>query len=73
MRNPLRNEINFLNIYPCWLKNNRTKDGKVIDIEVSWRYNRDNKGGVVGFSSIITDVTERKQAEVVVRESEEKH
>ena len=51
----------------------RTKDGRVIDIEVSWRYNRDNKGGVVGFSSIITDVTERKQAEVVVRESEEKH
>ena len=52
---------------------NRTKDGRVIDIEVSWRYNRDNKGGVVGFSSIITDVTDRKQAEVMVRESEEKH
>ena len=51
----------------------QTKDGRVIDIEVSWRYNRDNKGGVVGFSSIITDVTDRKQAEVMVRESEEKH
>ena len=41
----------------------RTKDGRVIDVEVAWRYNRDNEGRVVGFSSIITDVTERKQAE----------
>ena len=41
----------------------RTKDGRVIDVEVAWRYNRDNEGRVVGFSSIITDVTARKQAE----------
>ena len=41
----------------------RTKDGRVIDVEVAWRYNRDNEERVVGFSSIITDVTARKQAE----------
>ena len=47
----------------------RTKDGMVIDIEVAWRYIRDNKGGVVGFSSIITDVTERKQAEEALKKA----
>ena len=50
----------------------RTKDGRIIDIEVAWRYNRDNKGGVVGFSSIITDVTERKRAEKILRDGEER-
>ena len=51
----------------------RTKDGRVIDIEVAWRYNRDNEGRVVGFSSIITDVTERKRVEETLRVSEELH
>ena len=50
----------------------RTKDGRVIDIEIAWKYNRDNKGGVVGFSSIITDVTERKRVQKMFREGQER-
>ena len=42
---------------------NRTKDDRVIDMEVDWNYSRDNEGRVVGFRSVITDVTDRKRAE----------
>jgi len=52
-----------------YFQNNRTKDGRVIDMEIAWRYNRDNEGRVVGFTSVITDVTERKQLEEQLRQS----
>jgi PAS domain S-box-containing protein len=40
-----------------------TKNGKERDIEVTWNYLRDTKGGVVGFLSVLTDITNRKRAE----------
>ena len=46
-----------------YYQKSRTKEGRVIDMEVDWNYNRDNEGHVVGFVSIVTDVTERKKAE----------
>ena len=42
---------------------NRTRDGRLIDVQVDWNYKRDETGEVVGFVSVITDITERKRAE----------
>ena len=50
----------------------RTKDGSVIDTEVCWNHIRDNKGGVVGFVSVITDITQRMKAEEALKRSEER-
>jgi PAS domain S-box-containing protein len=49
---------------------NRTKDGRIVDVQVDWNYRYDVQGQLVGFVSIITDITERKRAEEMVRESE---
>jgi PAS domain S-box-containing protein len=56
-----------------YLQKNRTKDGRIIDLEVDWNYVRDNEGHVVGLTSVITDITERKLAGEDLRESEEKY
>ena len=39
-----------------------TKTGRIIDVHVAWNYRRDEFGQVVGFTSVITDVTERERA-----------
>jgi PAS domain S-box-containing protein len=41
----------------------RTKDGRIKDIQVDWAYKKDNHGRVIGFVSILTDITERKRVE----------
>ncbi|MFQ5598011.1 MAG: PAS domain S-box protein [Nitrospiria bacterium] len=47
-----------------------TKDGRIIDIEVFWSGKRNAKGEIIGFISIINDITERKRGEEILRESE---
>ena len=41
----------------------RKRDGDIIDVEVAWDYLRDDAGEVDGFISIITDISDRLQAE----------
>ncbi len=40
-----------------------TKDDRIIDVQVNWSYKRDKGGDVVGFISVITDITDHKRAQ----------
>jgi len=42
---------------------NRTKDGRTIDVQVDWTYKRGQDGQVAGFVCILSDITERKEAQ----------
>ncbi|MCZ6643147.1 MAG: ATP-binding protein, partial [Gammaproteobacteria bacterium] len=50
----------------------RTRNGKILDVEIDWNYQRDNEGRLTGFTSIVTDVTARRIAEVALRESHDR-
>lgn len=52
---------------------NRTKSGEIIHVEVVWDYRRDANGNLIGFIAIITDISERLQAEKKLRKSEERY
>jgi len=54
-----------------YYQKNRTKDNRIIDMMVDWNYKRDNEGRVVGFTSVITDITERKKAQEQLKRSKE--
>ncbi|NBD34585.1 MAG: PAS domain S-box protein, partial [Chloroflexi bacterium] len=53
-----------------YISQNVCKDGEVIDVLVDWNYKRDEDGVLQGFISVVTDITERKEAEEALRESE---
>ena len=45
----------------------RTKDNRLIDVQIDWTYKRDEQGEVAGFVSIITDISERKRTEEALK------
>jgi diguanylate cyclase (GGDEF)-like protein/PAS domain S-box-containing protein len=49
-----------------------TKHGMERDIEVAWNYLRDSKGGVSGFISVLTDITQRKKMEGELTQSNQR-
>jgi len=52
-----------------WFGQDRRKDGQVIDVQVDWNYKRDKDGKVVGLISAISDITERKKTEKLLKEA----
>ncbi|MFC1673184.1 PAS domain S-box protein [Pseudomonadota bacterium] len=52
-----------------YFNQNITKDGRIIDVEVNWNYKRNDKGEIVGFISVVTDITARKQMEMELARS----
>jgi PAS domain S-box-containing protein len=55
-----------------WFSRDRRKDGKIIDLHIDWNYKRNQDGKVVGFISLLTDITEKKKLEKNLQDSEEK-
>lgn len=41
----------------------RTKDGRAVTLQIFWNYKLDQRGNLVGFVSVITDITKQKQVE----------
>jgi PAS domain S-box-containing protein len=58
---------------PIYEKDFRTKDGRIVPVEVSVSSIQDESGNVAYIQSIVRDITERKKAEQALRESEEKY
>jgi PAS domain S-box-containing protein len=45
-----------------------TRPGNFIDIQIDWNYKRDSQDVIIGFISIITNITQRKYAEEKLRQ-----
>lgn len=48
---------------------NRRMDGTPFLVQVDWDYRRNDNGEVIGFTSILTDITEKRQAEDKLRQA----
>ena len=57
---------------PLYERNFMAKDGKRVDVEVNLSAVRDASGRIVLVQSVMRDITERKKAEAVLRESRDK-
>ena len=55
-----------------WTGTDRRKDGSLVDVKVDWNYKRDQDGRVVGFISLITDITEKNMLQKELQESQKK-
>ena len=54
-----------------FISKDKTKDGRIIDVQVDWDYIRDERNLITGFISIITDITDRKRTEQELRSARE--
>lgn len=49
---------------------NVTTDGQIIDVQVDWAYLREETGRLLGFASVLTDITEQIKAEEAIQTSD---
>jgi PAS domain S-box-containing protein len=52
------------------IANNLTRDGQIINVEVTWDYSRDSDGEVMGIVAVVADVSARINAEEALIDSE---
>ena len=57
----------------CWQHRFLAKDGRWVWMESSPSVVRDSQGGVIGVISLVRDITERREAEAAIRESEARY
>ena len=55
-----------------WFSRDKRKDGEFVDVRIDWNYKRDQAGTVVGFISLITDITEKMKLQKDLQESQTK-
>jgi two-component system cell cycle sensor histidine kinase/response regulator CckA len=55
-----------------WVGRDQRKDGSLVDVKVDWNYKRDQDGKVVGFISLLTDITEKKKLQKELLENRTK-
>jgi PAS domain S-box-containing protein len=53
-----------------WIGKDCRKDGSRVDVKVDWNYRRDQDGRVVGFISLISDITEKMELQTELEESQ---
>ncbi len=51
----------------------RRRDGTIIDVRITATIRKNKKGGVAGYEGFVTDITDRKQTERALQDSEEKY
>ena len=56
----------------CYEARCRTRSGRWMDVELSAVAIRDEGGDIIGFATLVHDVTEKKRMEAALRESEER-
>jgi len=56
-----------------WFSKDRKKDGTTANLRIDWNYKRNQFGEVIGFISLLTDLTEKKKLQEDLQESEEKY
>ena len=55
-----------------WFSRDKRKDGEFVDLRIDWNYKRDQDGKVVGFISLVTDITEKMKLQKDLQESQTK-